>query len=156
MAQKIDLKLKIPPLLICVLVALLMWLCARWLDVHTSYGALWSLLVILVMVVGLTISSLAVLTLYLGKTTLDPRFPHKTLRVITKGLYGYSRNPIYLGLLVILLGWNLCLDSLYATPGLPLYMGLVTWLQILPEERVLAERFGDAYRGYCLQVRRWL
>lgn len=156
MAQKLDLKLKIPPLVLCGLVALFMWLCARWLDVHTTYSALWSLLVMLVIVAGLTISSLATLTLYLAKTTIDPRSPHKTIRVITQGIYGYSRNPTYLGLLVILLGWNLYLDSLYATLGLPLYMGLMTWLQIIPEERALAERFGDTYRGYCLQVRRWL
>lgn len=156
MAQKIDLKLKIPPLVLCGLAALLMWLCARWLDVHTTYGTLWSLLVMLVIVVGLTICSLALLTLYLGKTTIDPRFPYKTIRVITKGIYGYSRNPIYLGLLVVLLGWNLYLNSFYATPGLPLYMWLVTWLQIIPEESALADRFGNAYREYCLRVRRWL
>ncbi|WP_461482259.1 methyltransferase family protein [Porticoccus sp.] len=151
-----ELKLKIPPLLLFALVALLMWLLDRWLDAGTTFSALWGLLVMLVLVAGLALLVLASLTLLLGKTTLDPRRPERAMRLITAGIFAYSRHPIYLGLLLLLLGWNLYLDSLYASPGLPLYVGLVTWLQIIPEERVLAERFGDAYRQYCGRVRRWL
>lgn len=150
------LRLKIPPLAHFALAALLMWLLSRWLDAETSYSVLWSLLVILLVVTGLAIIILAGLTLHFGKTTLDPRRPEQTARLITEGVFSFSRNPVYLGLLLVLLGWGLYLNSLYAVPGLPLYWGMVTWLQIIPEERALAARFGESYRQYCIRVRRWL
>lgn len=150
------LRLKIPPLAQFVLVALLMWLLARWLDAETSYSVLWSLLVILVVVAGLAIIILAALTLHFGKTTLDPRRPEQTARLITEGVFSFSRNPAYLGLLSILLGWGFYLNSLYAIPGLPIFWATVTWLQIIPEERSLTARFGEPYRQYCIRVRRWL
>lgn len=150
------LRLKVPPLMQCALVAALMWLLARSLDADTSYSAVWSLLVMLVVAAGITLITLALLTLHFGRTTLDPRRPEHTARLITRGIFAYSRNPIYLGMLVLLSGWSLYLDSLYAVPGLPIYLGLVTWLQILPEERVLGLRFGAEYRQYCERVRRWL
>ncbi|TNE79664.1 MAG: isoprenylcysteine carboxylmethyltransferase family protein [Gammaproteobacteria bacterium] len=151
-----ELKLKVPPLALFLLTALLMWLLARWLDAHTTFSALWSLVIMLTLGAGLAVIAVSALTLYLGKTTLDPRFPHKTGRLITGGIYAYSRNPTYLGLLLLLLGWNLYLDSLYATPGLLLFFGLVTRLQIVPEEQALEMQFGDSYLGYCQRVRRWL
>ncbi len=151
-----NLELKIPPLAQGLLIAALMWLLARWLGADTSYSAFWSLLVMLVLVAGIALGALSVLTLYMAKTAIDPRYPHKTVRLITQGIYGYSRNPVYLGLLVMLLAWNLYLDSLYATPGLPLFVAMITFLQIIPEERILTRQFGDSYQVYCRTVRRWL
>ena len=151
-----NLGLKIPPLAQWLLIGVLMWLLARGFGADTSYSAFWSLLVILVLVAGVAVVALSVLTLYLAKTTIDPRYPHKTVRLITQGIFGYSRNPVYLGLLVMLLAWNLYLDSLYATPGLPLFVATITLLQIIPEERILTRQFGDSYQSYCGTVRRWL
>ncbi|MEE3330661.1 MAG: isoprenylcysteine carboxylmethyltransferase family protein [Myxococcota bacterium] len=77
-------------------------------------------------------------------------------QLVTGGLFEYSRNPIYLGMTTILLGFALFLGS--ATPMLivPIFPWWIGRNIIVHEERMLEERFGDAYRNYKQRVRRWI
>jgi protein-S-isoprenylcysteine O-methyltransferase Ste14 len=63
---------------------------------------------------------------------------------------------MYLGLLIALTGWGLYLGNLASLACLPLFVRVLTQIQILPEERILREKFGESYEDYLLQVRRWI
>lgn len=76
--------------------------------------------------------------------------------IVTSGLYGRSRNPIYLGMAAILVGLGLAVDSLWVLGMLiPLLLAL-RWGVVAREERYLARKFGEPYRAYTQRVRRWL
>ncbi len=80
----------------------------------------------------------------------------QTVALVTEGVYRYTRNPMYLGMLCFLLAWALWLSTPLALLGLALYVGYLNRFQIGPEERVLEERFGTRFTSYCATVRRWL
>jgi protein-S-isoprenylcysteine O-methyltransferase Ste14 len=105
-------------------------------------------------VVGSALAAWAVMTLMRHRTTV---MPHSTATaLVTDGPYAWRRNPIYLGEVFMLFGvaeltknvWFVILAFVFAL--------LLTYLQILPEERHLASRFGDAWRDYAEKTRRWI
>ena len=82
--------------------------------------------------------------------------PQKASALVTSGVYRITRNPMYLGMLLVLAGWAVWLGNAAALIGLPLFVGVLNLLQIAPEERVLRGRFGDAFTRYAARVRRWI
>jgi protein-S-isoprenylcysteine O-methyltransferase Ste14 len=79
-----------------------------------------------------------------------------TTALIESGPFARSRNPLYVGLLVLSAGLSLLAGSLWAVVVLPLEWALLRWGAVLPEERYLAATFGSAYTEYAGRVRRWL
>lgn len=79
-----------------------------------------------------------------------------TTAIVSSGIYGFTRNPMYLGMALAYAGLALLFDSPLALLGLPLVVALIDRAVIAREERYLAAKFGDAYRAYCARVRRWL
>jgi protein-S-isoprenylcysteine O-methyltransferase Ste14 len=75
---------------------------------------------------------------------------------VTHGLYRISRNPMYVGSVLLLLGWAVYLSALLPFAGIAVFVAYITRFQIRPEERVLAALFGEAYANYAARVRRWL
>ena len=86
-------------------------------------------------------------------TTLDPQGKPSTLA--TDGLYRLSRNPMYLGMLLGLLGLALLLGNAWQLLGPALFVG-TTSIQIRREEAVLEQHFGANYLNYKARVRRWI
>lgn len=91
-----------------------------------------------------------------AKTTADPRRPHRATTLVTSGIYRYTRNPMYLGILLILAGWALYLGNLLSGLFLVVFVAYMTRYQIIPEERLLLENFGDEFNNYRAAVRRWV
>ena len=91
-----------------------------------------------------------------AKTTVNPLTPSKSATVVTTGVYRLTRNPMYLGLALILLGLAVYLASVWALFGPLVFAAYITRFQIVPAERVLTARFGAAFSTYCARVRRWL
>lgn len=89
-------------------------------------------------------------------TTVNPLRPATSRVLVTTSLHRMSRNPMYLGHVVLLVAWACWLRHPAALVGVPLYMAYVTRYQIVPEERALAATFGDVYATYRMRVRRWL
>ncbi|GAB4184382.1 MAG: isoprenylcysteine carboxylmethyltransferase family protein [Wenzhouxiangellaceae bacterium] len=89
-------------------------------------------------------------------TTSDPTQLDQANVLVTGGIYRFSRNPMYLGFLLILTACALYLQNLLCFAALPVFIVAMTRLQIVPEERALRQRFGDRYREYQQRVRRWL
>ena len=132
-----------------------MFLLAQWLPVghFDFFGREW----LQWMLLGLAfmVAVLAVLTFLREGTSLSPRHPERTIKLVTRGVYNYSRNPMYLSLLLVLLAWGLYLGNAFNTLVAALFVAFMNRFQIVPEERVLLLRFGTAYRQYCKLVRRW-
>lgn len=116
----------------------------------------WNRLGILIAVVGLAFDINAIHRFRMARTTLNPMDPAKAAALVTIGTYRISRNPMYLGLLLMLSGWAVWMGA--ATPflTLPLFVAMLTYLQIIPEEQTLARRFGSEYRSYTERVGRWI
>lgn len=105
-------------------------------------------------VVGFALFFWAAFTLARHHTTV---MPHKSSSaLVTSGPFRWFRNPIYLGDVFIFLGLAEITKNVWFAILAPVFMGLVTWLAILPEERHLEARFGDAYRAYKAKTRRWI
>ena len=92
----------------------------------------------------------------ISKTTVNPFKPEKAQTLVTTGMYQFSRNPMYLGLLLLLIGWALYVGALSAILLIPLFILLITTMQIQPEEIILEEIFGQSYIEYKRNVRRWI
>ncbi|KKD00398.1 methyltransferase family protein [Photobacterium halotolerans] len=87
-----------------------------------------------------------------AKTAINPR---KTTRLVTSGVYRISRNPIYLGLLLLLVAVFLNLSAISSLIMIPVFAIYMNYVQIAAEERVLKHAFGQQYQEYCQHVRRW-
>jgi protein-S-isoprenylcysteine O-methyltransferase Ste14 len=96
----------------------------------------------------------ALLALRRHRTALLPG--GETTQVIETGPFAWSRNPLYVGLLVLSAGIALLAGSLWALAALPVEWALLRWGAVVPEEQYLAEKFGPTYAAYCGRVRRWL
>lgn len=81
---------------------------------------------------------------------------HPTTKVVKTGVFAISRNPLYLGSVLVLLGIALALNMLWALVMLLLSIILCHYVLIIPEEQYLAAKFGDEYKEYAASVHRWL
>jgi len=84
----------------------------------------------------------------------DPGQP--TSQVITTGVFAISRNPLYLGAALLFLGFALMMNVLWTLATLFASMVVCHYVLIIPEEKYLAAKFGEAYKAYTATVRRWL
>ncbi|MEO0399862.1 MAG: isoprenylcysteine carboxylmethyltransferase family protein [Pseudomonadota bacterium] len=105
---------------------------------------------------GFLIGAVAVGAFFQAKTTVNPHAIDRASTLVTGGLYRYSRNPMYLALLLVLIGWAAHLSNLAAFAPIPLFVWMITVLQIKPEEAALRERFGAEYDAYCNRAPRWI
>ncbi len=150
------LALRVPPPVWLLFAAALMWFLDRFLPVLTVVAAPWNRAGWCVMAVALVPALTAVTQFVRARTTINPHDPTKTSALVTGGIYRWTRNPMYLGLLVLLTGWGIHLGSLSSLLIPPLFALVIKQVQILPEERLLRARFGDDYDRYCREVGRWL
>lgn len=83
--------------------------------------------------------------------------PFREVRaLVTGGVYAFSRNPMYLGMALVLLGTAVTVGASTALVIPPLFMVIIEWRYIRPEEVLLRELFPQEYPAYCARVRRWL
>jgi protein-S-isoprenylcysteine O-methyltransferase Ste14 len=150
------LETKIPPPLVALCTGTLMWFGADQTP-PVALPPAWRLAIALTLIgIGLC-CDLAGLILFLRRrTTINPLKPQASSALVCTGIYRRTRNPMYLGLLFILLGWAAYLSNLLSLLLVPLFVGYITRFQIVPEERILADKFGAAFAAYRAQVRRWL
>ncbi|WP_404298705.1 methyltransferase family protein [Alicycliphilus denitrificans] len=90
------------------------------------------------------------------RTTPNPLTPERARTVVQTGPYRYTRNPMYLGVALQLLAWCGYLGNPLSLLALAVFVAYITRFQILPEERALAQRFGEPYLQYLRSVRRWI
>jgi protein-S-isoprenylcysteine O-methyltransferase Ste14 len=147
---------RIPPPVWMLFFATMMWALERYCPIATLITAPWNRLGWLLMAIAGVAPATAMIQFRRAHTTINPLDPGKASALVTDGIYRWTRNPMYLGLSVLLLGWAIRLGTLSPFVLPPLFVLLMTQVQILPEERALRERFGDDYERYCREVGRWL
>jgi protein-S-isoprenylcysteine O-methyltransferase Ste14 len=148
-------KLRIPPALIFALTALGMYLLATFLPAgYFEFFGRFYLMAVLVSL-ALVIAVAALVQFYRAKTSVDPLQPAKVTTLVTGGVYSFSRNPMYLALLLLLLAWGLWLGNAFNTLLAAGFVSVMNRLQISREEAILSEKFGKEYSQYCIKVRRW-
>lgn len=150
------LELLIPPPLLALVWALLMWKLAPFVP-HPAQLPIYHLLISsAAAIAGVGSAVLGLICFIRHKTTLNPHKPWNVSVLVRNGIYRYTRNPMYVGLLLVLAGWALYLTHLFPLLLLPLFVVYLNRFQIEPEEKVLEERFGTDFTSYRDTVRRWL
>ncbi len=150
------LQTKIPPVAQFLGFAAGMWLVAKYVPALSLDIPARRSLVVLFFCLGGIVAVPAIAAFRSAETTVDPRCPGKATRLVVSGVYRYSRNPMYLGLLLLLIAWASYLSNLAAFAGPAAFVLSMNRLQIQPEEAAMAARFGDEYRAYRESVRRWI
>jgi len=149
------LQLRIPPLIWFLRCGSLMWALDRVSPIASLLGPPANRAGWILVALGAGVAVTAMLQFRRARTTINPYTPAKSTSLMSSGVFGYSRNPIYLGLSLVLCGWAVVLGSMGPWAALPLFVFVITRLQIEPEEAVLATLFGAAYSDYCARVGRW-
>jgi protein-S-isoprenylcysteine O-methyltransferase Ste14 len=150
------LELKVPPVLVTVVFAAMMWLIARLTPAMGLPNPLRLGCLLLFMTAAVIIGLYAVASFKNARTTVNPLTPDACTSLVNTGIFRVSRNPMYLALLLALAGWAMFLGNLYSLFMTVLFVFYMNRFQIQPEERALEAAFGDAFTDYRRQVRRWL
>ena len=151
-----SLELKIPPPLVTLLFALLMWAVARLAPVVEMQAGVRTVSAIVLALAGVAISFAGMRLFRRASTTVSPTRPQAASTLVTTGIYRVTRNPMYLGLVCVLVAWAVFLSSAWSLLGPLGFVLYMTRFQIKPEERILARLFGPTYSAWCARVRRWL
>ena len=149
-------KLKIPPLIQFLFIAIAMWVVdwqfSQFAFFFEGQRAASSALFLS----GLIMGSIAVSGFRRADTTPNPLDPSKASTLVISGLYKATRNPMYLGMLLGLTGIAIWFGNPLNIGMLILFVWYMTEFQIKPEEGSLREKFGGDYEAYCKKVRRWI
>lgn len=150
------LRLKVPPVIVVAVAALLLFACAMLLPGLSVGFPGRKILATAFIAIGLVPGVQAVASFRKRKTTVNPMTPEDASTLVTDGIYRFTRNPMYLGLLCLLIAIALFLGTLSGLIILPAFVWYMTEFQIKPEEDSLRGVFGPAYEDYLTRVRRWI
>ena len=151
-----SLEVKIPPPAVAAAIALAMWGTSRLAPLLEIPGV-WRLgTAAAILLAGIGFSAGGVLAFRRARTTLNPTKPEQASSLVRSGVYRITRNPMYVGLLCVLVAWAVFLSSAWALLGPVVYVLYIGRFQIAPEERALAALFGSEFADYQAKVRRWL
>lgn len=151
-----SLELKLPPLLLLALALGLMYLLQGFYPLALLNNGVASFVGIICILMGCGLIIFAARQMRHHQATLDPIHPQNSTVLLSSGLFAKSRNPIYLGMVIILLGAAIMFADITAFLGVLLFVRYITRYQIEPEEACLIETFPTDFPRYCEQVRRWL
>jgi len=149
------LELKVPPVALMLVCAALMAAVTLALPAAAWWQLAWWWAALPVCL-GAGVALAGVLAFRRAATTVNPTTPQASSSVVTGGIYAVSRNPMYVGFALVLLGLGLWLGNGAALVLVPAFVLYMNRFQIAPEERMLTDKFGASYTQYVQQVRRWL
>jgi len=137
-------------------IAIAMWALSRYFPIVRFIPASWRRVGWYLITIALIALVAAFIQFLQARTSVNPHRPEMTTTLVTSGLYAWTRNPMYLGLSILLLGWAIKLGTLSALLGPLFFVPLIQYIQINPEEQALQMQFGRNYEQYCNRVNRWL
>ncbi|MBU0751113.1 MAG: isoprenylcysteine carboxylmethyltransferase family protein [Gammaproteobacteria bacterium] len=150
-----SLELRIPPVALAIIFAVAMAAVAYAVPADAAIRGKLAVAILLVLTGGL-VGMAGVVAFRRHRTTVNPFTPAKSTSLVSTGIYRFSRNPMYLGLLLALFGWCAYLANWASALMLPAFVAYMNRFQIQPEERALTEMFGPQFLAYSKSVRRWL
>ena len=149
-------RLLVPPPIQAAICGGLMWLVAEFVPEFTYVFPGQTYIVAFFVTCGVAIDLVSIRAFSRKKTTISPVSPENTSSLIIDGIYRYSRNPMYLGLALILTGFGVWLENLVCLSLVPGFVWYISKYQIEPEEEVLLEKFEGEYADYIQRVGRWI
>lgn len=150
------LELKIPPVFLVLVAFGLMRILANMTPSVEVSELVRSYLFLMFMLVGGVFAIAGVVVFKKARTTVNPTQPSNSSALVTSGVYRLTRNPMYLGFVLFLLGWGFYLANAVSFVVIVGFMAYMSKFQIQPEEQALEHTFGEAFVSYKQAVRRWL
>ena len=145
---------KIPPPIVTLMFGLAIFFSREMLPVveiqHSSYLGIFLLLM------GFFILISAVRLFRKYNTTVNPLSPNQATKLVTDGIFKYTRNPMYLGMAFILGSIAVFFNLLGGIILVPIFCAYITKFQIIPEERAMSDLFSDDFDKYIKETRRWV
>mgnify|MGYP003627287777 CR=1 FL=1 len=148
--------LKIPPVIVFAGSALIMGVISNQISMEILEFSVNRWVVYSLGLIGVILGILGVVQFSINKTTVNPHKPENSSSVVKNGIYKYTRNPMYLGLLIVLIAFTLYLGNGFSFLMIPVFIWYMNTYQIKPEEEMLINLFGDEYIEYQQKVRRWI
>ena len=145
---------KIPPPVVALFFGVVMWLMSSGSQDPISTTRI--LGIFACWLIGTYFSVSALLLFRQAKTTTNPLKPQSATSLVVSGVFGLSRNPMYVGVAFILLAWSIYLGSSWALLGVVGFVIFINQFQIVPEERAMLALFDEEFVSYSKKVRRWL
>lgn len=154
--MKLTLRHRIPPVAVTLAVAALMWLISVLTPAFPLPENLRMICAILLAMAAMVTGLAGVAEFRRANTTVNPLAPENCSRLVESGIFRFTRNPMYLALLMALIGWNIFLGNLWSLVMIFFWVLYIDRYQITPEEEALEAAFGDTFRHYRRRVRKWL
>lgn len=153
-----SLELKIPPVLIFLVAVVGIYNAPTQTDVYAFVQGFTYHIGVGLFITGCLIGATGAVTFKRAKTTVNPVSVEKASSLVTHGIFKFTRNPMYLGMALGIVGAGVYLQAnlIMLLFFLFFYISYMTRFQIVPEERVLIELFGDEYKAYLESTRRWI
>jgi protein-S-isoprenylcysteine O-methyltransferase Ste14 len=149
-------KNKVPPPIVLLLAAITMWFLAHSEHAYPIAIPFALPIAVILAAMGIIVSASAIRRFKAVQTTVNPLHPETATSLVDGGIFARTRNPMYVGLFLILLAWGVWLQGLSNAAILLIFVLWLNELQIKPEEAALEKLFGQSYVDYCERVRRWL
>ena len=142
---------KIPPPIVTIIILSIIYL----FDVN-EYNLNTDIISIVILFIGIIFIISAVIQFVDRKTTVNPTKPYKTTTLVITGTYKITRNPMYLGMLLIIISFAFYKTSIISLILIPFFIFYINKFQIEPEEYEMRKKFGKEYEDYCKKVDRWI
>lgn len=147
---------RVPPPVVALACAGLAWVAAHYLPELSYASPLRTWIALTLFIAGISFDLSGLIVFRKARTTINPLSPDKSTAIVRSGPYAFTRNPMYVGMALILLGYCVYLANVASVLAVVVFCVYITRFQIIPEERMLLRNFGDAYARYIAAVRRWL
>ena len=152
----LQLELRIPPLVVGVVFGVAMYGVALQFQAFSIPASVLQHFAVPIAIAGMLIAISGVAAFRHHQTTVNPMTPSASSSVVTTGIYRYTRNPMYLGFLLVLVAFATYLLNVLAALLIPAFVAYMNRFQIKPEERALLAKFGTPFAQYMAKTRRWV
>ena len=150
-------KIKIPPLALTGMFLIIMFILSGLFPQFTVNIPRNIIVSIILTIIGASICISGVTSFRLAQTTVNPNKPEQASTLVIRGVYRLSRNPMYLGFLLLLIAWGIFLSHWLSLLILPtIFVIYINRFQIPLEEKALYLKFGDEFISYKKLVHKWL
>jgi protein-S-isoprenylcysteine O-methyltransferase Ste14 len=152
------LETRVPPPIVMLIVGALMWVASAAAPAFglPIAGKLGVALAVAIAAAGALVEGAGAVSFVRARTSVNPLDPCGASALVESGMYRFTRNPMYVGDLLLLVGWAVFLSNALAFLLVPVFVLYMDRFQIGPEERALADLFGERYAEYRGRVRRWV
>ena len=139
-----------PPIVTLIILTIIYFFEIKEYELNTELSS------ITLFSIGLFFIISAVIQFIRRKTTVNPTKPHKTTSLVITGTFKFTRNPMYLGMLLIIISYAFYESSVISLILIPFFIFYINKFQIEPEEIEMRKKFGKEYEDYCKKVDRWI